>query len=229
MTGVQTCALPISYRLGLEAVDGQVRAWVKNPVLWSRKVDAPDVPWTSLATIGNTLALTLYDQAYSLTQEGEVTPLAKLEAGVSEIRTWQGRRSGTTQVGVCLPTIGQLHLGSVPTGQEADWPTLLTNSLGPSTGHPADLLAYPLSFDVGPDGRIYVLDAGNARIVVFDSSRRYVTQWGSWGDGEGQFNFGRGARSPSGELDFAGSIAVDYQGYIYVADEINNRIQKFAP
>ena len=30
-------------------------------------------------------------------------------------------------------------------------------------------------------------------------------------------------------LDLAGSIAVDAEGYIYVADVANKRIQKFAP
>ena len=29
--------------------------------------------------------------------------------------------------------------------------------------------------------------------------------------------------------DFAGSIAVDEEGYIYVADVLNQRIRKFAP
>jgi len=82
---------------------------------------------------------------------------------------------------------------------------------------------------VGPDGRIFVLDLDNVRIMVLDSARGYVTQWGSFGSDPGEFDFGRGSQRPSGELDFAGSIAVDDQGYIYVADELNQRIQKFSP
>ena len=72
-----------------------------------------------------------------------------------------------------------------------------------------------------------MLDAGNDRIQVFDSLRRYLTQWGRKGDRPGEFNFATGAGlSPE---DFKGSIVVDNDGFIYVADVFNQRIQKFAP
>lgn len=85
-------------------------------------------------------------------------------------------------------------------------------------------LLVPLSFDAGPDGRIYVLDAGNGRIQVFDSAGKYITQWGREGSGVGKFDFGNGATAE----DFVGSVAVDADGIIYVADMGNKRIQKFA-
>ena len=84
---------------------------------------------------------------------------------------------------------------------------------------------FPLSFDGSADGRIYVLDAGNARIQVFDLEGNYITQWGRKGSDEGEFDFGNG----SVPEDFAGSVAVDDEGNIYVADVGNGRIQKFAP
>ncbi len=43
---------------------------------------------------------------------------------------------------------------------------------------------------------------------------QFVTKWGSPGNGNGQFN------GPSG-------VAVDNNGYVYVADSMNNRVQKF--
>jgi hypothetical protein len=43
----------------------------------------------------------------------------------------------------------------------------------------------------------------------------YVTQWGSYGSGNGQFN------TPLG-------IAVDFAGNVYVADALNSRVQKFS-
>lgn len=98
-------------------------------------------------------------------------------------------------------------------------------SLGTGAGKEAGAFLYPLSLDGSPDGRVYVLDAGNARIQVFDIEGKYLTQWGRKGSGEGEFDFGSG-RTPE---DFAGSVAVDGEGYIYVADELNKRIQKFAP
>jgi hypothetical protein len=56
-----------------------------------------------------------------------------------------------------------------------------------------------------------------------------VTQWGEPGNGEGQFNFGLGASLVSGDRDYSGSVAVDTQGRIYVADGFNGRIQIFVP
>ena len=97
--------------------------------------------------------------------------------------------------------------------------------LGAGMGHgPGELLA-PLSFDVGPDGRFYVLDGGNDRIQVFDQEGNYITQWGDEGSAAGAFDFGRGSTIE----DFAGSICVDDDGYIYVTDVFNQRIQEFAP
>ena len=69
-----------------------------------------------------------------------------------------------------------------------------------------------------------MLDAGNARIQVFDAEGKYITQFGRPGQGSGEFHFGSGGES----TDFAGSVAVDDEGYIYVADVGNSRIQKFA-
>ena len=43
----------------------------------------------------------------------------------------------------------------------------------------------------------------------------FVTKWGSFGSGNGQFN------DPNG-------VAVDGSGNVYVADSNNNRIQKFS-
>ena len=70
-----------------------------------------------------------------------------------------------------------------------------------------------------------MLDAGNARIQVFDLDGNYITQWGRKGSSAGEFDFGSGG-APE---DFEGSIAVDSEGNIYVADVGNGRIQKFAP
>ena len=95
--------------------------------------------------------------------------------------------------------------------------------LGAGTYGRADPFVHPTSFDVGADGRIYILDAGNARIVVFSSSRRYITEWGTFADGEGEFNFGSGALTGTGDRAFAGILVVDDEGFIYVVDEANQR------
>ncbi|MBI3647631.1 MAG: hypothetical protein HY240_02560, partial [Actinobacteria bacterium] len=64
-------------------------------------------------------------------------------------------------------------------------------------------------------GNLYVADTNNYRIQEFTPSLTYLTQWGSFGSSDGQFN------KPQG-------IAVDGSGDIYVADTSNNRIQEFS-
>ena len=62
-------------------------------------------------------------------------------------------------------------------------------------------------------GNVYVADYGNHRIQKFTSGGTYMTQWGTLGTGNGQFQ--------------SLGVAVDGSGNVYVADSYNNRIQKF--
>ena len=63
-------------------------------------------------------------------------------------------------------------------------------------------------------GNVYVADAGNSRIQKFDSTGTFLTTWGGFGSGTGQFNGAFG-------------VATDGSGNVYVADANNRRIQKF--
>jgi len=54
----------------------------------------------------------------------------------------------------------------------------------------------------------------NVSATLAGYTYEFVTKWGSQGSGDGQFNWPEG-------------VAVDSSGYVYVADEWNNRIQKF--
>ncbi|MFI5372623.1 MAG: hypothetical protein ACHQ52_13790 [Candidatus Eisenbacteria bacterium] len=51
---------------------------------------------------------------------------------------------------------------------------------------------------------------------MFTGTGTYLTQWGSNGSGEGQFNIPLG-------------LATDAAGNVYVSDNGNNRVQKFGP
>jgi DNA-binding beta-propeller fold protein YncE len=69
--------------------------------------------------------------------------------------------------------------------------------------------------DAGSDGRVYVADSDNDRCQQFTSTGSFLQAWGSYGTGNGQF-------------DFPYDIAVNDDGdYVYVADTENNRIQYF--
>jgi DNA-binding beta-propeller fold protein YncE len=73
---------------------------------------------------------------------------------------------------------------------------------------------YPSFIAVGPNGALYVTDALNSRVQVFDSDGRFVRQVGQLGDGPGSF-----AR-PKG-------VALDSEGHIYVVDAAFNNVQIF--
>ena len=68
----------------------------------------------------------------------------------------------------------------------------------------------------GRDGRIYVADAANARVRMFDADRRYVGEWGSFGQARDQFV------TPN-------AIATDADGNVYVHDDANGAVKTFDP
>ena len=79
----------------------------------------------------------------------------------------------------------------------------------------------PSDVAVGPDGRIVVADStswrsGTHRIQVFHPNGTFEHTFGSYGDGQGQFN------NPS-------AVAVGPGGRIVVLDAANSRIQVFHP
>ena len=89
---------------------------------------------------------------------------------------------------------------------------------GTLAGNAAQPLGFfgPRSVAVDAQGRVYVADTGNKRVVVTDGDGNFLFQWGAAGAGAGQFD------EPVG-------IAVDAQGLVYVADTWNGRVQVFAP
>jgi sugar lactone lactonase YvrE len=69
---------------------------------------------------------------------------------------------------------------------------------------------------VGPDGNVYVSDSGNARVQVFTRQGRFIRQFGSFGNGKGQF------LRPF-------DLVVDGAGNVYVADDQAQTLSKFSP
>jgi peptidylamidoglycolate lyase len=73
----------------------------------------------------------------------------------------------------------------------------------------------PTDVAVAADGCIYVSDGyRNSRVVKFDSTGKYLFEWGTKGDGPGQF-------------DIPHAIDLDDRGNVYVADRENSRVQVF--
>jgi DNA-binding beta-propeller fold protein YncE len=74
----------------------------------------------------------------------------------------------------------------------------------------------PRDLAIGKDGRLYVVDGGNFRVVIFDRDGRFIRSFGSIGKQYGQF-----ARPKE--------IAVDPQGNVYVVDSAFGNFQIFDP
>jgi len=72
----------------------------------------------------------------------------------------------------------------------------------------------PRGIAVDSQGRVFVADTGNKRIVVFDEDGNYITEFGTAGFDPGQF-------------DEPVSVAVSNDGTVYVTDTWNQRIQSF--
>lgn len=73
---------------------------------------------------------------------------------------------------------------------------------------------FPQSAAVDPDGNIYVVDAFNFRIEIFDRDGRFLRKFGSQGDAFGMFNRPKG-------------IALDSHRNIYVLDAMHQNYQVF--
>jgi hypothetical protein len=86
----------------------------------------------------------------------------------------------------------------------------------PGAGVPGSTFSRPTDVAWDKAGNIYITDGlgANNRVAKFDKDGKFLTQWGSTGNGPGQF---RGVKS----------IAVDATGNVYVADLGNQRIQVF--
>jgi DNA-binding beta-propeller fold protein YncE len=81
---------------------------------------------------------------------------------------------------------------------------------------PPDQLLYPSGLAVGPDGSVYVTDAGHDEIKVFDETGKFIRKWGVKG-------------IKPGELNAAGGIEFDSAGRLHEADAANHRVQMFTP
>jgi len=75
----------------------------------------------------------------------------------------------------------------------------------------------PTDIAFGLRGEFYVSDGyGNRRVARFDKNLRFLGQWSSEGEGEGQFVLPH-------------AITTDAEGLVYVADRTKWRVEVFSP
>ncbi|HYB23228.1 MAG TPA: hypothetical protein VED41_05490, partial [Solirubrobacteraceae bacterium] len=78
------------------------------------------------------------------------------------------------------------------------------------------VLRLPEAVALDSDGDVYVADQLGYVVQKFNAAGAFVTEWGSYGGGPGQF----------GPI---GGLAVDAAGDVYVVDSSHDRIEKFGP
>lgn len=79
---------------------------------------------------------------------------------------------------------------------------------------PPEQFLYPSGLAVGPDGNVYVTDAGHDSIKIFDGDGKFLREWGAKG-------------TKRGHLNAAAGIAFDSSGRLHEADSANHRVQMF--
>jgi DNA-binding beta-propeller fold protein YncE len=89
-------------------------------------------------------------------------------------------------------------------------------AVGAGQGQGVNQLSFPFGVAVDPQGRVFVADDLNHRVVRFGPRSKYVykARWGSYGSGPGQLAYPR-------------AIAVDPSGLVYVTNTGNDRIDVF--
>ncbi len=86
-------------------------------------------------------------------------------------------------------------------------------------------LREPRGIAVGPDGEVYIADAGNHRVRVVRRDGIIETVAGSGRSGYS----GDGGAAAAAWLEDPQAVAVDQHGNLYIADTGNNRIRKVTP
>ena len=94
--------------------------------------------------------------------------------------------------------------------------------LGPA-GVNRGQLNLPRGIAQDANGNFFVADTQNFRIQKFGKDGKFITMFGSKGEGDGQFS----PISEEGVGTGPGGVAVDRVGNVYVADTWNHRVQKF--
>ncbi|MDZ4655855.1 MAG: hypothetical protein U1F44_08275 [Coriobacteriia bacterium] len=95
---------------------------------------------------------------------------------------------------------------------------------GPGTGD-NPLFDRPMGVAVGIEGRVYVTDSRNNRVCVFDSSGRFLFEFGGFGVAK-PLPGAKNSYEP-GRLNFPVGIDTDYEGNVYVASFRNDSIEVF--
>ncbi len=124
---------------------------------------------------------------------------------------------------VSPPSDGEAQAAATTAAQPTALPVVF---VGKITGGPKPF-GKPIAIAIDKQNNLYVLDAQLNAILKFDSDGKFITQWGSQGTGDGQFDFLGGGAHVLPLPAFIGDVDVDGQSNVYVTVASQNRIEKF--
>jgi len=136
------------------------------------------------------------------------------------LATW-GENRFVMPHGLTVDHEGNLWMTDVGLHQvfKCTWEGKVLLTLGEAGVPGADRAHFDLPTDVAvlPDGSFYVSDGyKNTRIAKFSAVGKFEFEWGTKGEGKGEFNLPHG-------------ITIDSQGRVIVCDRENERLQLFDP
>ena len=156
----------LTYRPRIEIDAGLVKTAVVSPSSWPsehkqqmRGVLEP----VSLISVGESMAFAVGDSLIRVAS-GRGDHTLALSHPVSEMRLWDA--ASESRLSICVPDQHEILIAPTQVARTGyiDWPFGSEETLtiiGSEAGKEPGDFFYPLSFDVGSDDRIFVLDAGN--------------------------------------------------------------------
>src|SRR3989338_11034235 len=123
--------------------------------------------------------------------------------------------------GIALDRDGNIYVANTDTHsvQKFDKHGTFLSRLGDEAGDAEGQFYYPRGLACMSQGDLVVVDANNHRVQKFDKDGQFLTVWGEFG-----FAW-KGALQ--GIFDNPCGVAVDKEDNVYIADTLNNRVQKY--
>jgi len=146
-------------------------------------------------------------------------PIVSLDGRTGAVRARWGANILAFPHGLTIDSLDNVWITDVALHQvfkfSHDGQLLLTVGTRAKPGNDATHFNRPTDVAIAPDGSFFVSDGyENTRIVKFAADGKFVSQWGTKGTGEGQFDLPHG-------------ITLNTDGLLYVSDRGNKRVQVF--
>jgi DNA-binding beta-propeller fold protein YncE len=186
--------------------------------------------------------LFLCGTCYSQWLNGQSSDLVLGQPDFSTDTRGAGMSSMNTPVGLAIdPGTGKLFIADFSNHRVLRWPSVTSLTTGmpaeavlgqsdfdsTSAATGPDRMRYPTAIVVDSDGRLWVADARNNRVLRFDNASMLPT--GAAADGvlgQPDFTSNDAALSRNG-MDYARGLAIDANGRLWVSDQSNRRVLRF--